>query len=187
MYEYGKKNALWGEDVALTYDGCLGDLASLSPYLHSKKCPVLVKVGEDPVPSRMCGVAATKRDALIVGGFKSFPDEGIAPIAAGSAEVHRFVGNGPYDANEKINNWIEQRIDPESFLVVSIWHPEDALAIASFASKSKSLVLLEDPQNLDSVAHAIKYIGKNKKQLRFVGDRSRFNDLDKELLVKASA
>lgn len=186
MYEYGEKNALWGEDVALTYDGCLGDLASLSPYLYSKKCPMLAKAGEDSVPARMCDVATTKRDALIVGGFKSFPEEGIAPITVGSAEVHRFVGDGPYDANEKINNWVEQRIDSESFLVVSIWHPEDALSIASFASKNKSLVLLEDPQNLDSVAHAIKYIGKNKKQLRFVGGRSRFNDLDKELLVKAS-
>ena len=186
MHGYGEKNALWGEDVALTYDGCLGDLASLSPYLYLRKCPVLVKKGEEPVHAEMCKVAATKRDALVVGGFKSFPDEGIAPMVGSKAEVHRFVGDGPYDANEKINNWIEQRIDSESFLVVSIWHPEDALAVASFASKNGSLILLEDPQNLDSVAHAIKYIGKNKKQLRFVGDRSRSNDLDKELLVKAS-
>ena len=186
IYRHGEKDSLWGEVIALTYDGCLGDLASLSPYLHSAKVPVLVKQGEAPVPSEMRDAATAKRDVLIVGGFKSFPEEGIAPIAASSAEVHRFVGDGPYDANEKINNWIEQRSSAESLLVVSIWHPEDALAIASFAVKNGALVLLEDPQNLDSVAHAIKYIGRNKKQLRFVGDKSRFNDLDKELLVKVS-
>lgn len=186
VYEYGEANALWDASIALTYDGCLGDLASLSPYLYSKKCPVLVKLGEEAVSPKMCETASQKEETLIIGGFKSFPDEGIAPIAGSPAAVHRFVGKDQYDANELINNWIERNVDADSFLVVSIWHPEDALAVGPFAAKNGSLVLLEDPQNLDSVAHGIAYIGGNKKQLRFVGDRSRFNDLDKELLVKAS-
>lgn len=186
IYEYGEANAFWGAGIALTYDGCLGDLASLSPYLYSKKCPVLVKLGEEPVSSKACEVASQKEEALIIGGFKSFPDEGIAPIVGSSVAVHRFVGKDQYDANELINNWIERSVDADSFLVVSIWHPEDALVVGPFAAKNGSLVMLEDPQDLDSVAHGITYVGGNKKQLRFVGDRSRFNDLDKELLVKAS-
>ena len=184
IYEYGEANAFWGAGIALTYDGCLGDLASLSPYLYSKKCPVLVKLGEEPVSSKACEVASQKEEALIIGGFKSFPDEGIAPIVGSSVAVHRFVGKDQYDANELINNWIERSVDADSFLVVSIWHPEDALVVGPFAAKNGSLVMLEDPQDLDSVAHGITYVGGNKKQLRFVGDRSRFNDLDKELLVK---
>lgn len=187
IFQHGEEKGLWGSDVALTYDGCLGDLASLSPYLHSSQCPVLVKKGEESVSTQMCKAATGRQSVLVVGGFKSFPDEGIAPIAASSAEIYRFVGDGPYDANEKINMWIGLRSKSDSFLVVSIWHPEDALAVGPFAAKSSSLILLEDPQNLDSVAHAIAYIGKNEKQLRFVGDRTRFNDLDKELLVKASS
>lgn len=184
IYEYGEANAFWGAGIALTYDGCLGDLASLSPYLYSKKCPVLVKLGEEPVSSKACEVASQKEEALIIGGFKSFPDEGIAPIVGSSVAVHRFVGKDQYDANELINNWIERSVDADSFLVVSIWHPEDALVVGPFAAKNGSLVMLEDPQDLDSVAHGITYVGGNKKQLRFVGDRSRFSDLDKELLVK---
>lgn len=186
IYEYGEANAFWGAGIALTYDGCLGDLASLSPYLYSKKCPVLVKLGEEPVSLKMCEMASRKEETLIIGGFKSFPDEGIAPIVGSSVAVHRFVGKDQYDANELINNWIERSVDTDSFLVVSIWHPEDALVVGPFAAKNGSLVMLEDPQDLDSVAHGITYVGSNKKQLRFVGDRSRFNDLDKELLVKAS-
>lgn len=186
IYEYGEANAFWGAGIALTYDGCLGDLASLSPYLYSKKCPVLVKLGEEPVSLKMCEMASRKEETLIIGGFKSFPDEGIAPIVGSSVAVHRFVGKDQYDANELINNWIERNADADSFLVVSIWHPEDALVVGPFAAKNGSLVMLEDPQDLDSVAHGITYVGGNKKQLRFVGDRSRFNDLDKELLVKAS-
>lgn len=187
IFQHGEGKGLWGSDIALTYDGCLGDLVSLSPYLHSRQCPVLVKKGEESVSAQMCEVAMSRQSVLVVGGFKSFPDEGIAPIAVSSAEIHRFVGDGPYDANEKINMRIGLRSKSDSFLVVSIWHPEDALAVGPFAAKSGSLILLEDPQNLDSVAHAITYIGKNKKHLRFVGDRTRFNDLDKELLVKASS
>lgn len=186
IYEYGEANAFWGAGIALTYDGCLGDLASLSPYLYSKKCPVLVKLGEEPVSLKMCEMASRKEETLIIGGFKSFPDEGIAPIVGSSVAVHRFVGKDQYDANELINNWIERSVDADSFLVVSIWHPEDALVVGPFAAKNGSLVMLEDPQDLDSVAHGITYVGGNKRQLRFVGDRSRFNDLDKELLVKAS-
>ena len=186
IYEYGEANAFWGAGIALTYDGCLGDLASLSPYLYSKKCPVLVKLGEEPVSLKMCEMASRKEETLIIGGFKSFPDEGIAPIVGSSVAVHRFVGKDQYDANELINNWIERSVDADSFLVVSIWHPEDALVVGPFAAKNGSLVMLEDPQDLDSVAHGITYVGSNKMQLRFVGDRSRFNDLDKELLVKAS-
>lgn len=186
IYEYGEANAFWGAGIALTYDGCLGDLASLSPYLYSKKCPVLVKLGEEPVSLKMCEMASRKEETLIIGGFKSFSDEGIAPIVGSSVAVHRFVGKDQYDANELINNWIERSVDADSFLVVSIWHPEDALVVGPFAAKNGSLVMLEDPQDLDSVAHGITYVGGNKKQLRFVGDRSRFNDLDKELLVKAS-
>lgn len=186
IYECGEANAFWGAGIALTYDGCLGDLASLSPYLYSEKCPVLVKLAEEPISSKVCEAASQKEEALIVGGFKSFPDEGIAPIVGSSAAVHRFVGKDQYDANELINNWIERSVDADSFLVVSIWHPEDALVVGPFAAKNGSLVMLEDPQDLDSVAHGITYVGGNKKQLRFVGDRSRFNDLDKELLVKAS-
>lgn len=186
IYEYGEANALWDASIALTYDGCLGDLASLSPYLYSKKCPVLVKLGEEAVSPKMCEMTSQKEETLIIGGFKSFPDEGIAPIVGSSAAVHRFVGKDQYDANELINNWIERNVDADSFLVVSIWHPEDALAVGPFAAKNGSLVLLEDPQNLDSVAHGITYVGGNKKKLCFVGDRPRFSDLDKELLVKAS-
>ena len=187
IYRHGEKSSLWSEAIALTYDGCLGDLVSLSPYLYSVKGPVLVKVVEEPVSSEMCEVAAEKHDVLVVGGLNSFPDEAVTLITSGSAEAHRIAGNGPYDANGIINNWIERRMDADSYLVVSIWHPEDTLAIAPFAAKNNSFVLLEDPEDLDSVAHAIRYISENKKQLCFVGDRSRFNSLDKELLAKASA
>lgn len=185
LYKHGKTEGLWGEDVALTYDGCLGDLVSLSPYLFSNKCPVLVKEAPSEIPEWMLDAALSAKEVLVVGGYKSFTEEALEPFAKSPGQVARFVGEGPYDANEKINNWISQHAKAERLLVVSIWYPQDAVAVAAYASKNRGLIVLEDPQNLDSVAHGINYLKKQSGKLEFIGDKSRFNDLDKSLLAKA--
>lgn len=185
LYQHGKAEGLWGEDVALTYDGCLGDLVSLSPYLFSNKCPVLVKEAPSEIPGWMLDAALSAKEVLVVGGYKSFTEEALEPFAKSAGQVARFVGEGPYDANEKINNWISQHAKAERLLVVSIWYPQDAVAVAAYASKNRGLIVLEDPQNLDSVAHGINYLKKQSGKLEFIGDKSRFNDLDKSLLAKA--
>lgn len=185
IFQYGEEKGLWGSDVALTYDGCLGDLVSLSPYLFSNKCPVLVKEASSEIPEWMLDAALSAKEVLVVGGYKSFTEEALGPIAKSAGQVTRFVGEGPYDANEKIDNWISQHAKAERLLVVSIWYPQDAVAVAAYASKNRGLIVLEDPQNLDSVAHGINYLKKQSGKLEFIGDKSRFNDLDKSLLAKA--
>lgn len=185
IFQYGEEKGLWGSDVALTYDGCLGDLVSLSPYLFSNKCPVLVKEASSEIPEWMLDAALSAKEVLVVGGYKSFTEEALEPIAKSAGQVTRFVGEGPYDANEKIDNWISQHAKAECLLVVSIWYPQDAVAVAAYASKNRGLIVLEDPQNLDSVAHGINYLKKQSGKLEFIGDKSRFNDLDKSLLAKA--
>ena len=185
IFQYGEEKGLWGSDVALTYDGCLGDLVSLSPCLFSNKCPVLVKEASSEIPEWMLDAALSAKEVLVVGGYKSFTEEALEPIAKSAGQVTRFVGEGPYDANEKIDNWISQHAKAERLLVVSIWYPQDAVAVAAYASKNRGLIVLEDPQNLDSVAHGINYLKKQSGKLEFIGDKSRFNDLDKSLLAKA--
>lgn len=185
IFQYGEEKGLWGSDVALTYDGCLGDLVSLSPYLFSNKCPVLVKEASSEIPEWMLDAALSAKEVLVVGGYKSFTEEALEPIAKSAGQVTRFVGEGPYDANEKIDNWISQHAKAERLLVVSIWYPQDAVAVAAYASKNRGLIVLEDSQNLDSVAHGINYLKKQSGKLEFIGDKSRFNDLDKSLLAKA--
>lgn len=185
IFQHGEEKGLWGSDVALTYDGCLGDLVSLSPYLFSSKCPVLVKEAPSEIPEWMLDVALSAKEVLVVGGYKSFTEEALEPIAKSAEQVTRFVGEGPYDANEKINNWISRHAKAERLLAVSIWYPQDAVAVAAYASKNRGLIVLEDPQNLDSVAHGINYLKKQRGKLEFIGDKSRFNDLDKSLLAKA--
>lgn len=187
IFQHGEEKGLWGSDVALTYDGCLGDLVSLSPYIFSEKCPVLVKDAHDEIPSWMKEVSLRSKNVLVVSGYKSFTEESLAFVGGNGVAMTRFVGSDPYDANEKINIWINSHKKEESplLLVVSIWNPQDALAVAPYAAKNNACIALEDPQNLDSVAHGIRYLKRFTGKIGFVGDKSRFNDLDKELLAKA--
>lgn len=187
IFQHGEEKGLWGSDVALTYDGCLGDLVSLSPYIFSEKCPVLVKDAHDEIPSLMKEASLMSKNVLVVGGYKSFTEESLTFVGENGVAMMRFVGSDPYDANEKINSWINSHKKEESplLLVVSIWNPQDALAVAPYAAKNNACIALEDPQNLDSVAHGIRYLKRFTGKIGFVGDKSRFNDLDKELLVKA--
>lgn len=187
IFQHGEEKGLWGSDVALTYDGCLGDLVSLSPYFFSEKCPVLVKDAHDEIPSWMKEVSLRSKNVLVVSGYKSFTEESLAFVGENGVAMTRFVGSDPYDANEKINIWINSHKKEESplLLVVSIWNPQDALAVAPYAAKNNACIALEDPQNLDSVAHGIRYLKRFTGKIGFVGDKSRFNDLDKELLAKA--
>ncbi len=100
----------------------------------------------------------------------------------------RLIGKNPYDANEKINDLITSgqvegaRLTIDNLIVSSVWNPADAFAAGAWAAKTDSAFLLEDPQNLDSVAHAISYIkkkGGSVKHLTFLGDSSQFGRLDK--------
>ena len=133
-------------------------------------------------------------DLIALGVDKHIPDTFLAACATHGVKSERLIGKNPYDANEKINDLITSgqvegaRLTIDNLIVSSVWNPADAFAAGAWAAKTDSAFLLEDPQNLDSVAHAISYIkkkGGSVKHLTFLGDSSQFGRLDKEMLGKA--
>lgn len=194
VFEFGLKKKIWKETAIYTYIGCTGDLVSLSPFTHSHCCPVFLKRSDDTIdasiPSRLSMAGFSRM--LILGGQASFPDKSLNLFREKSLEITRFCGKDPYDANEMISEWIRSNDQAlpvsSSLLVSSIWNPSDAYVSCVYASKHGCLILLEDPQNLDSVAHAIRYIKTNRDfidSLLFIGDRTRFSQLDKNILAKS--
>ena len=186
----------WSETAVISYDGCTGDLISLSPYFHMKRAPLFFNSAPGVIDLETISLLLEGRftKLIVLGGQISFPDACLQVFEDAGIDIVRFCGNGPYAANELINNWMESQgaeaegIRYDDLLVASIWNPFDAFAAGSFAGKTSSAFLLDDPQDLDSVAHAIKFIlGKNGavKRLTFLGDETRFTKLDKELLAKA--
>ena len=184
IYEKGLNLDIWGDKVLCTYDGCHGDLISFSPYLYSEKCPVLVKMGADPLPPQTKEACLGKAVVLALGGENAFPDEVLASLGAES--YVRFCGKDQYDANKSINDWINSAGEFKRMVVAAIWHPEDALTLGCYAAKTNSLILLEDPEDLDSVANGINYLAASPvDKLAFSGCRGRFNSMDRMLLAKA--
>ena len=180
--------------VLLAYKECTGDIISFSPYTYALKVPILLKDGVEPIPDSHYKLLQNNNysQVIILGGTDQFPEEYLLPIKNLNINCIQICGKDAYDANELINSWIESN-EPnagtlENLIVTSFWNPSDAYCVGMFAAKNKALLLLEDPDNLDSVAHSINFIERQHGRIRkltFIGDKIRFNDLDKSLLAKA--
>lgn len=73
----------------------------------------------------------------------------------------------------------------EPFLV-SIWNPQDALSIGPLICQRNGIVLVEDAQDLDSIANILGFLqdhSNNIIELVFFGDSTQFSDTKKALLL----
>lgn len=187
IYSYGHEEGLWGDDIVLTYDGCLGDMVSFAPFVYRQKCPVLLKAIEEDLDdvARKALLESAGR-ILIFAGMRCMPEEVLSSFRDEGKTVIRFCGDGPYDANAQINQWIDDESKRRGMVVSSIWHPGDSLALGPLSARADLMVMLEDPQNLDSVAHALNYVERKKPEsLLFVGERNRFSVEDQKIITKA--
>lgn len=183
----------WGRTAIVTWDGCTGDILSFAPFSAKYKAPLFFNERDGVLGSKLSRIleSGSFDRLLVLGGQTSFPDHVLDNAKKAGVEVVRICGEDPYDANTIINKWIEENaggISCESLIATSIWNPFDALAVGQYAASTDSLIILEDPQNLDSVATALDYIkSKNGavKRITFLGDHTRFTKTDKDLLGKA--
>lgn len=197
-YKYAVgRGVVWG-DTAVLADDNNGNLISISPLLHLENTPIFFRSNlqdendniADAIRQSACRtVVAFDEPASYFGGVDKLSSQN-------EAEAISFNGDGPYNTNELINDWLESRffldkaIAVDHLIVASVWNPFDAFTAGSFASKMHAAFLLEDPQDIDSVSHALCYIEKKKgaiTRLTFLGDETKYDELDKELLSKAVA
>ena len=195
IYDYGAEHKGWYRTAVITYDGCTGDLISFSPLLFKKNIPVFFVPEWGVIDNKTRGtlLSGTFDNLIVLGGEMHVPEAFLQECREAGMTCERICGNGPYHANELINNLIASKsdfdgIDIERLIVTSVWNPFDAFAAAAYAGKTNSAFLLEDTQDLDSVAHALSYIAAQNgavRHLTFLGDTLRFGKLDKEILCKA--
>lgn len=184
----------WGATAVITWDGCTGDIISLLPFSQDRRAPLYFNQENGVIAPDTLTVLTSGafRSLIVLGGNVSFPDSCLEPLREAGLEIIRFCGKDAYDANGLIDDWIiAQRTQPTRNLIVSsIWNPFDALTAGPYAAASGSLIVLEDPGDLDSVARAIGYIERmaaHVEHITFLGDHTRFQELDKEILAKAAS
>ena len=195
IYDYGEAHASWARTAVITYDGCTGDLISFSPLLFKRRIPVFFvpELGVVDDRTRELLFSGAFDNILVLGGEDHVRETFLQECRERGIQCERVCGNSPYHANELINDIITSKTDigniaVERLIVSSVWSPFDAFAAAAYAGKTNSAFLLEDTQDLDSVAHALAYITDQRgdvKHLTFLGDSLCFGSLDKQMLCKA--
>lgn len=196
-YRHGKQTQQWGRTAALTFDGCVGELISIAPYLHMEKIPLFFANGLGEVDEETLNTLQDDGFSrlLILGNEADMPSENLFFCSKENIEVVRLAGNNPYEANMLVNQWIVQQMKATSpalsrniITVCSAKNPFDAFAGSAYAGKTRSLFLLEDPIDLDSVACAISLLNDHDspvEHLTFLGSDVRFAKGDKAILAKA--
>ena len=197
LYRLGAESSIgWGRTAVITYDECIGDLITFSPFLFKNRVPVFFIRDTGIIDGEVeyFLYSGAFDHLLVLGGIGHVPDAFLASLNEAGIRTERICAKDPYAANELINEWMassgcdRDMITIERLIVTSVWNPSDTFAAGAYAAKTHSAFLLEDPQNLDSVSHALTYIEKKcgqVKHLTFLGDNTRFTDLDKEILGKA--
>ncbi|MEG2533519.1 MAG: cell wall-binding repeat-containing protein, partial [Gordonibacter sp.] len=197
-YEFGQgiPNA-WGSTAALSFEGCVGELISIAPYLHMEQAPLFFASGNLGVDDRTAQAIldGAFKTLLVLGDETSLPNDHLIQFSQAGISIVRFYDKNPYHSNVHINYWIQEQMrhyaDPPRFdtaTVCSAINPFDAFAGSAYAGKTRSLFLLEDPGDLDSVAHAIDYLTEAEstiERLTFLGSNVRFTPADKMILGKA--
>ena len=193
-FEIAKSDFKESDTAVLTWPGCTGDLLSLAPYSNANKCPLFFHEDNGVINDETLSILTKNqfKRVLILGGQESFPDACLEPLLSANIEIIRFCGKDPYDANWDINRWIDEQSGTQrnELIVSSVWDPSDAFGISSYAAENNAMILLSDPQNLDSINNAFNFIeqhGKSIKKITFLGNHTRFNETDRSLIEKAHA
>lgn len=183
----------WGRKAILTYKEGLGDILCFMPYTYQNKVPLFYCIEKDVISDDVMHTlrSGTFEEILLLGGEDVFKEDCLAPLKKAHIPIRRFCGKDPFDANNIINEWIEDHDDFtakrfEAF-IVPIWNPADALTMGTLIKKRNAIVLVEDAQNLDSITNNFDYIEAKKSTLSkvvFFGDHTQFSDQDKTLLAK---
>lgn len=185
-------HSLWGTTAILCSDQAEYDLFTLSSFIYREKTPIFFSE-QSGVPPR--SLEETIKDSsiskvLVLGDEKSISEECLSHLQSCGVETTRLCGNNYYDANKKINSWLDtvSPCDDQTIIAVSVWQPNDALSIASYASSINSRIILEDSRDLDSIANALDTLASRRDEidaLVFLGGEVCFSHYDKELLAKA--
>lgn len=193
-YELGKTlGEGWSDTFLITHNNFITDRMSLAAYAYLHRVPVFF-MGDDKAmePGTARAIERGGCDCLlVVGCTQDVPDECLDSLDANVKSFYRFCYKDGYEAGVKISQWViehDDRFSMEEPLVASALYPANAFTVGSFAAQAGRVVLMEDPQNLDSVIEVYDFLRENRdviKRLTFIGDSKTFNKVDRTLLAKA--
>lgn len=188
-YKYGAKVSSWG-NLAVVSDGSFPlSMLALSRLTFVEKSPVFYSDKEldskslEPLHEFDRLIVIEKGDALAMALSNCLP----------SCNMVTFRDClSPDEHACEVLAWEDDYRDKrfDTIVITSPGSEVDNRVAGPLAGRLDARLLLDNPQNLDSVASAISYLEKNGsgvKRLVFLGNDMRFNQFDRSLLMKAIA
>lgn len=180
VYSYGKANGLWSE-TAFVANGELSyaDALSASPLAYSMKAPVFLANEDAQLPEKVAKVLvgggftriiAVGGTAVVSERTMGVLDAAVAASGGSYENVFRLAGTSLYDTSVEVARWaVDQGLlswDGAAFATGKV--PYDALAGSAVQGKDKSVLLLVDEGNTETL-DAIAESGAAVSFIKFFG------------------
>lgn len=195
VYEYiSQKNFLNSTTAIISYSNCVGDLNTLSPWIYKFQIPVFYSQKPLVIGEKTITTLNKFTRIIIVAGSDQVSEDFEIMLHKSGIDTVRLSGYGPFNANMAINSWLDEEYKSSKIarsrklIISSFWQPEKAFTLGIYSGQNNSVILLDDPGDLNSVAILLKFLQKNAPRfdsMLFVGDEEHFNENDKKLLTKA--
>lgn len=190
-YRLGKEHGSWGDTAILAVPEPSFTALMLSSFAFSNRAPFFYTDAEG-VPSDEVRDALNDFERIVItNGSTTSVDESSIRESAHSTEILRFEDKGAAETMDAVNSWLqnEHSSTPSTLVISSSTNSIDNHFIGSFVGRLGGELVLEDAQDLDSIAHTVSHIESRDvppKEIVFLGSEMRFSKLDKSIIGKAA-
>lgn len=176
IYEYGKKNGLWEDDLVLVASGqdvAFPDALSVSPIAYVKKAPLFLTNDElvlNDEQTDALRAADSFKKGLVVGSRVRVSAATEELLRSCANDVERMDGTDRYDTSAKTAVWgAANGLTMEGAGFATGLAPWDALGGGALQGRSKSVMLLVSDGNTERATDVIARAG-GIKTMSIFGD-----------------
>lgn len=191
-YRLGAARGAWSTTAIVAAPEASFTSIMLSPFSFSQKAPFFYSDNTGSLPEEVTTILGTFERIVVANGPSIVVNESQIKAAAPHAQIIVFLDEGSTGTMDAVNDWLhrEKTVNCGAFVISSSQNEIDNHLIGPFAGMLNATLILEDAQDLNSVAHIANYFSNQEdliNEIVFLGSEMRFSRLDKEIIAKAAA
>lgn len=181
----------WG-DTAILVAGSSPATMLISPFAFTNKAPFFYLDDTGNLSEEEKTALRGFQRIIVIDPDACHPEKSIP--ASSETVLVRFAEKEAIRANGEVNRWLSTELEssgknsPSALVVTSPESKIDNHIIGPLAARLNAFILLEDPQDLDSIVHAIEVAKQrypNVRRIVYLGNEMRFGKLNRQLIAKS--
>ena len=183
----------WGAIAIVASRNARTEATLMSGYMFSQSAMLFMLDEAGSLSPEEKRIVSTCETVVVLAGESEVSDKLLDDLSA-NADVAQFRENSFENASDVLLPWLikqrKQSKTPASkaLVVTSPGADIDNNVIGPLAGRMNAMILPEDPDDLDSIAHAINVVCSDLDEVDrivYLGNEMRFSRLNKELLARA--